>query len=223
MILDVLRYQNCIDDYNSSWSLIDSTLYRLCQENPKHTRREQVCAKLFIIGRTYSTGIERKVATDGTQGSSMTQVADLMFSHGKSIDDWIDELQVVVEPLTPKHLSKIVSVHGRMVKLISTLTRRSQSSRSFVSKYMHFHNPAVPIYDSIAAANAQHLVRWSKSLAVFETPLDQDECYAEYVMRFFRLYQEVAATKLPLKVKYVDAYLLDLVDRGELVSVAEGE
>ena len=215
MMLDAEQYQRCLLEYRSHWRILDTTLYQLCAENPDHTQRDQVHAKLWIISRTYATGIERKIATTGAQGSSLTQLADHFLEHGRLINEWIQELRDVNEPLTPAHLEKIVSVHGRFVELLSRKTRNQQSSRSFVSKYLHFHNSAVPIYDSIAAANAQRIVRWSKSLNVFEMPAGADECYGWYVMRFFKVYEAVAEAGLQRSVKYVDNYLLSLAGTGD--------
>src|SRR4051812_35154771 len=139
---------------------MEKTLSRLGRENPDHARRSSVCAKLWIIGRTYATGIERKVATTGSQGSSMSQVTDLFLSHAPEIDGLFDELREITEPLDLVRLKAIVSIHGRLVSLLCPITRKNQSTRSFVSKYMHFHNPAVPIYDSVATAALRGLIRW---------------------------------------------------------------
>ena len=80
------KYTTAVADYELNWKVMDGALYRLCHENPDHAKRSSVCAKLWIIGRTYATGIERKIATTGAQGSSMSQVTDLFLQHAVNID-----------------------------------------------------------------------------------------------------------------------------------------
>ena len=92
------------------------------------------------------------------------------------------------------------------------ITRKNQSTRSFVSKYMHFHNPAVPIYDSVATAALRRVVRWHDGLAVFDLPPDADEEFGWYVMRFFGLYEQVRSAGLRPRVRHVDHYLLSMAD-----------
>ena len=46
--------------------------------------------------------------------------------------------------LTSSNISDILNVHGLILKLLSGLTIDGQSARTFVSKYLHFHNPIVP-------------------------------------------------------------------------------
>lgn len=212
MKFSIDEYQKSVTEYKDKWRVLDDVLLRLCRDNPGHTTRREVYAKLWIIGRTYATGIERKVATKGTQGSSLSQVAEHFLAHGQKLDRLFDELRGITEPLTPAKLRIIVSVHGRIVTFLRPITRKRQSTRSFVSKYMHFHNPVVPIYDSIAAAKLPRIVPWKKELAVFDMPQDADENYGRHVMRFYRLYLVVAAASagLPPTVKYLDNYLLGM-------------
>ena len=211
-MLSVLEYKSSVAYYDETWKVMDDVLYRLCRDNPDHARRSSVCAKLWIIGRTYATGIERKVATSGTQGSSMSQVTEHFLAHANEIDSWFRELRNTDEPLNAEKLSLIVTIHGRMVRLLCPITHRYQSTRSFVSKYMHFHNPAVPIYDSVAVTALTGLLRWNKTLSVFEMPTDADQEYGWYTMRFFGLYQKARAIGLIPTVRHLDHYLLSLAD-----------
>src|SRR5688500_19734877 len=95
----ITAYKDACTYYDNTWKVMDEALYRLCRENPDHARRSSVCAKLWIIGRTYATGIERKVATTGSQGSSMWQVAKHFLSHAEKIDGLFAELRGVAEQL----------------------------------------------------------------------------------------------------------------------------
>jgi hypothetical protein len=118
-----------------------------------------VRAKLAVIGRSYSTGIERKVRSDGTQGSAISQLAEYVDRNHRAVDEVIDVLRGHEEPLTTELLKAIVDGHGKLLRLIEGVTRTGQTPRSFVSKYLHFHAPVVPIYDSVASGALRALVR----------------------------------------------------------------
>jgi hypothetical protein len=75
---------------------------------------------------------------------------------------------------------------------------------------MHFHNPAVPIFDSLASGALCSLVRWSNDMAVFGMPRSADEWYGWYVMRFLSLYEKLTAAGLKPTVRRIDYYLLSL-------------
>jgi hypothetical protein len=55
-------------------------------------------AKAFIIGRTYQTGIERKVPSDQTQGSGMSKAAAHILQRGSEIQQLFKQLEAVKEP-----------------------------------------------------------------------------------------------------------------------------
>ena len=129
-------------------------------------------AKLWIIGRTYMTGIERKIESNGKQGDSLSQLAEHLYKNRRKVDNILKQLKSITKgsKLTASKLEIIVTLHGELVELIKDITRRNQSSRSFVSKYMHFHCPIVPIYDSFASQTLTKFVRWNDNLIVFDKP-----------------------------------------------------
>jgi hypothetical protein len=202
-------YNQSRQDYAQQWQTLDEILYRLCREHLLHTDQLSVNAKIWIIGRTYATGIERKVPTTGAPGSSISQVANFFFRHNKQIDDWIDHLPKVPEQLAASNVPNILTIHGLMSTKLTEITRENQSARSFVSKYLHFHSPCVPIYDSVAPKSIRSIdphraVRDSES----SSPEHADQEYAEYVGRFLRLYEYVASRGLQITVRSLDYYLV---------------
>src|SRR6516225_8308780 len=70
MMFSASEYRKSLADYRAKWCAIDETLYDLCRRYPDHSDLRGINAKLWIIGRTYATGIERKIFTQGSQGSS---------------------------------------------------------------------------------------------------------------------------------------------------------
>lgn len=201
-------YRRAVADYDRSWRATDATLYDLCRRHPNHADQAGVNAKLWIIGRTYATGIERKIPTNGKQGGSMGQLAAHLLEHARQIDDVFGRLRRLAEPLDPDKLRNIVDLHGRFIALIQPVVRANQSPRSFASKYMHFHCPAVPIIDTYADAACRKMIRWQKSFCLFDLPTGTDEHYAWYILRFWQLYQQARAAGLNPTVKHLDHYLL---------------
>lgn len=188
-----------VKSYDQRVRLLDETLYHLCSQHPKHTSVSEVHAKLWIIATTLASGIERKV--------SLTEVEKRFLDQGLQLDRLMAELRTIAEPLSPENLKAIVTTHGHIVKILTTVAG-DQSARSFVSKYIHFHNSAVPIYDSRAAKTLRSLVPWTEDLKIFPIAKAEDKKYARYTMRFLKLYALVKAKRLRLNAKCLDHYLL---------------
>lgn len=206
--MDWSNYGALCERYDNEWALLDQTLHDLCANHPGHTLIDEVNAKLWIVSRTYATGIERRVAGEpGMQGGSLTKVAAHLLKHGTEVDAIIGSLGDVQEPLEPDKLTTIVDAHGRFVRLLQHITTGGKSPRSFASKYLHFHNPAVPIYDSYAAVALGRLYA-RKKLPAVTTPAEADQDYGWYITRFWRLYQDATASQHRVSVKLLDHYLL---------------
>jgi hypothetical protein len=170
-------------------------------------------AKLWIIGRTYATQIERIVSSSGLpmqgslMGKSLARVAKLILSRGTQLDGLFATLRTVHEPLLDAQLRQILDVHGKFVGMLTTLTK-GKSATTFAAKYLHFHNPVAPIYDNLAAGTITKIVERQSLPLWLSGQSHYDPNYVWYLERFWALYSEVASNpKLPLKVKYVDAYL----------------
>jgi hypothetical protein len=91
-----------------------------------------------------------------------------------------------------------------------------KSPRSFVSQYLHFHNPAVPIYDSYAKPSLKSLVPWDDGLNVFKASGAVDHEYDRYVKRFRRLCSMVQEKELIVSVKRLSHYLIWMADENAL-------
>jgi hypothetical protein len=214
MTFSVGQYNLAVEDYNRTTLAMDETMYALCRRFPSHDDENGVNAKLWIIGRTYMTGIERKIHSDGALGGSMTKLAKHLLKHRRKVDRLFSRLRGLREPLEPAKLRTIIDVHGQFISLLQSLRamRRNQSPRSFASKYMHFHCPTVPIIDTIANRTLCGAVRWKDALELFDLPAGADEGYAEYVFRFFQLYKDAIANGVRPTVKHLDSYVLWLAE-----------
>ncbi len=205
------RYEVTVRDYEQNWVALNKVLYDLCRRYPDHQRRDGVNAKLWVIGRTYATGIERQIRTQGTQGSSMTQLADHIWNHRRQVDTSLQPLGAVKEPLDVEKIKLILMAHGQLLSVIQPLLRTKLSPRTFVSKYLHFHCPAVPIYDNVAVSALRGLCPLRKNFQVIVLPKQADGQYGRYVLRFWQLYQDMRHRGEPVSVKLLDEFLLATV------------
>lgn len=166
---------------------------------------------MWIIGRTYQTGLERKVGKSGSQGGALTAATAHLHENHRVIDEAIDEVRELREPLDEVSLELILRAHGTLNQVISSITIRGQSTRSFVSKYLHFHCPIVPIYDAFAVRTLRRLVRWRGDLAVVPPTPAADEEYRCYTLRFLHLYLRMRAAGLHPRpsVRRVDRFLVE--------------
>jgi len=194
-------------DYDHQWQRLDYNLYRVCEENQGHSDLGGLNAKVYLIARTYQSGIERKVRSKGTQGSSLSQVVSLFHQHSRQMEQLFNRLATISEPLTPEKATVILEIHGRIVSLLSQLTIDGQSARSFVSKYMHFHNSNVPIYDDITAVKVLPSLIPIRSKDA-QIPHGADQLYAAYVHRFLKLQDWASQSKLSFTVRSLDYYLV---------------
>ncbi len=205
---EIRQFREACADYEKMWQVTDETLYALCRRHPGHADRGSINAKLWIIGRTYATGIERKISSDGSQGSSLTRLADLLENKHAAVDAIIGTLNSVREPLDTAQLRTILCAHGALLKLVRPLLRNRQSPRSFVSKYLHFHCPAVPIFDSIAMRKLTKLSPWRQLTNKLTIPSEADPEYGWYVSRFWQLYSDLRSAGANVTVKTLDHFIL---------------
>ena len=96
-------YRAAVEEYHRGWELLDSVLYRVCGEHPSHSEIAGVTAKVFLIGRTYQTGIERQMKSDGTQAGAMTRLANYLFAHRQEVDAliapfWVSKAESMPTP-----------------------------------------------------------------------------------------------------------------------------
>lgn len=205
-------------DYRQNWAALDQVLYNLCRRHPDHSRCA-INAKLWIVGRAYGTGIERQIKSDGSPESAMDRLAERFAAHRRQLDTILRGLRGVREPLTPGKLTQILDAHGQFVRLMKQkrIVRHGTVPRSFASKYLHFHHPAVPIYDSVAVELLTGMYPRTPVNEEILVPKGADQKYAEFVGRFWRIYQEARISGVKITVKLVDHCLLTLAKRATRV------
>ena len=80
---------------------------------------------------------------------------------------------------------------------------------------MHFHNPAVPLYDLNADTVLTSLVPWPSVRKKAITVKDADSDYAKYANRFLNLYDLMKSAGWEVTVRALDYYLLWKFEKGK--------
>ena len=202
------EYKKASADYKDNWALLNEILYKMCKNHYFHKDLSTINAKVWIIGRTLATGIERMISSSGAQGDSLGQLARHMYKNRRILDSIFYRLSSIREPLTTPKLKVIVMEHGKFVRLLAEILRDNQSARSFASKYMHFHCPSVPIYDRYANGELRRICRWEDSYELFDLPKGADEEYYYFVLRFWQLYKKIKESVKSTNSRLIDCYLL---------------
>ncbi len=196
--------------YNESWALLDQVIYGVCRDLPGHSIACETYAKVLLIGRAFASGVGRHVKSAGTQGSSITQMCEHLTIHHIEIDEIIDRLKKIKEPLDAEKLSAIVDGHGRFCELISRIARSSLVS--FASKYLHFHSPVVPIFDSWVRNQAWSM-RQKENLVRFECPSNGYDNFYRYCLCFLQRYEKLAV--MGANVRSAEYYLMCLASGAD--------
>lgn len=192
--------------FSDDWGEVDRVLYGLCRQHPRHDERRLVTAKMVLIDRAYQAGLERCIKVTGRQ-QAVVVAADFVWRHGGEVDDIVAAMAQVAEPLNAEGMMTAVEQHARFTRLLGEMPGCRRVPRSFASKYLHFHHPAVPILDGYAYGALTRLVKWTTTKKPFDAPPGADPEYADYCARFFKLYDVCRSRSLRVSVKSLDTYL----------------
>jgi hypothetical protein len=201
--------RNAVDEFNKEWAAVDQVLYDLCRAHPGHSTLRHVMAKVVLIGRGYTSGIERCVQPAAGE-QAIVLVGRYLYEHGGAVDEIIAAVQSTAEPLTADAMQRIVEQHGRLTALLGTLPQCTRAPRSFASKYLHFHHPAVPIFDSYVAGQLTGMVPWPAKGLPFDRPSCGDPEYWEFCVRLYCLQRMCREQGLDPSLKQLDAWLWKL-------------
>jgi hypothetical protein len=190
--------------FNADWGLVDQVLYGLCREHPGHDDLRTVTAMLALVGRVYAAGLERRVTPPPGQ-QAIVVIAHHVLRHGAEVDAIIQALHSVREPLDFQSMGLIVEQHGHLNRLLQKVATDGKAPRSFSSKYLHFHNPVIPIYDEYTRQSLSRMVPWERSYTLVSLPPHGDREYWRYCVRFLRLYEACEQAGLDATVKTLDS------------------
>lgn len=214
------RYLNkALKEHEKYHQIQDNFLYGLCNKYPYHSRIDEVILKVLVIGRGFATGIERQIAVEEhNRGQAIIKLAE-HFTRNRELNAIFKRLCKIKGQLTTNKLARIIDEHGYLLEVINEITRKDKKgtqriARSFASKYMHFHNGWVPLYDSRANSTLTSLVRWSKTLELDESCGDHcDWQYYRFCCRLFELRELIRRdVGRILTPRELDTYLLWIIE-----------
>lgn len=200
------RYEEYARRHGRRWSRLNDVLYAMCRTMPAHEDVSEIHAKVGIIGRTYASGIERHAA------SGLDPIVDTLRRCARWLDPALADLGRRDRAPRRDDIARLTSVHGRVLGEIVKCTRSGNRPRSFVSKYLHFHAPVFPIYDSVVAGKIQRRdwYPWSARLSReyrAELPRLRDDVYWRFVVRIVQIAEDWEAAGLEPTARKIDTYL----------------
>lgn len=194
------------------WKTGNDILYDMCEKYPGHTDIDEIAAKAWIIGKSYSTQLERYLRVPEGQDFYYDGIAKAILSIGDELDENIRKFKK--EKVNRENIDIMFSIHSELVNCLQRLSiekktkykNKDSSARSFASKYLHFHCPEFFfIYDSRANSIIPKFVRKP------EDDYDGDPVYVEFGLRLLHL-QEYIDKKYHEKItpRQIDNFLLEM-------------
>jgi len=204
--------------YDQTWRIYNEHLYSLVEDHPGHHSFPACVAKVGHVARGFAAGLERQ-AVAGT-GGMIPKVAWVLHDNAELVDGLINDLQEHANDgsdVSSHSLEVVVAVHGQVTNLIGGVTRDGNALRSFVSKYLHFACPGVPIYDS-RVTRVIRRVDWypyrGRAVKVLAAPQHHDQPYFRFCNQFLCLWRDAMAAGIEPTVRSLDQYMLYLDDLG---------
>jgi len=205
MRVDLKRLKNA--ELPTRWDLGNEVLYRLCEQHPHHTKEDEILAKIWLVGRSYSAAIERRRESREIGGEAFyTSVVGPKMRRAK-IDNWLAPLLRYSRP-TIENCVELIDTHKRLTDLFRDIT--GLEKRSLASKYLHFHfRNLFYIYDSRAAQSLATLAPRLKDLPVLR---NYDRVYATHFVKSLTFVETIERDHgIYLNPRKVDDYLLGLI------------
>jgi len=150
----ITEFENLKD---KKWMLGNEVLYNLCKKYPQHKNDEEIRAKIWLIGRSYAASIERRKTKKHINDDFYDYVTKefIKFNKLKNFDKKLNDLKD--KGFNEKNLNQMLGLHNELTKFFKKLT--GLEKRSLASKYLHFHVPIFPIYDSRAKDSLNKIVK----------------------------------------------------------------
>ena len=186
---------------DSIWMLGNNILYKLCSDFPKHTNPEEICAKIWLIGRAYAASIERRKNKKEINDKFYANFIEafIKFNNTEEFDKQLNSLKN--KEFDEKTLKKILELHFKLTEFFNNQTKLKK--RSLASKYLHFHIPIFPIYDSRANNSLRFIVKGKPSESL------GDKEYSIFCNKILFLYKYIKnQTGKPPTLREIDTFLV---------------
>lgn len=142
---------------NQKWKFGNSILYDLCKNHSSHDDDEKVRAKIWLIGRSYAVAIERRKINRHINDDFYDYAVKefIKFNKETNFDEKLKEIENL--EFDENSIKKILILHSELTNFFKDIT--GLEKRSLASKYLHFHNPLFPIYDSRVKKSLNGIVK----------------------------------------------------------------
>ena len=162
---------------NRVWDLGNKVLYDLCSLNPRHKTDEEIIAKVWLIGRSYSAAIERrKNKTADSEGDFFYENTVAPKIKNSEIDKWFEMIRMNPTP------EIAVKIHSKLTNLFSEIS--GLDKRSLASKYLHFHfEDLFFIYDARAVKAISSITQRPQKVVVDIPDDEADLAYKSFFQR----------------------------------------
>ncbi len=126
------------------------------------------------------------------------------------------------DKLDPDNFKLICEAHRYVTNKFYILTKLNK--RSLAAKYLHFHKPIVPIYDSRASKSIIELFKTNQFLKEFSEKanhglpqkINADEEYFKFIRKIFGFQEFLVENNCRYySARDIDKYLVDLQERKE--------
>jgi hypothetical protein len=202
------RLSIAIRNYKDTWKPVDDELYKLCRRRCHDDLVEDVYTKVAIVGRVYEAGVPRAWGKQYANPDPVRETAQALTDQAQLIQEGLQRLAGHAGHFGLEAAREIVDLHDQVTKAINK--RSGNLLTSFVSKYLHFHCPIVPIIDTRADAAISKLVdRRGRRIRKVLTDLPKEvRAYRSFVAAFVALHERAyAETMLKPSVKELDHLL----------------
>ncbi len=187
-------------------NLSNGILYKMCADYPLHTNPEEIRAKILIIGRVYAAAIERRKKKRHINDDFYGEVVEefVKFNEKVGFDSKLSSLKN--KEFNEKNLKEIIGLHQELVNFFNKLT--GLEKRSLASKYLHFHVPIFPIYDSRASNTLRKIITGNNS------QIAGDKEYSKFCNKILFLHNHIENKngKSP-SIREIDTYLLKTANK----------
>ena len=210
-----------INDFNEKktakyGNIGNGMLYTLCKKYPNHNNPDEIQAKIWLIGRSYAASIERRTNKKHINDDFYDYVVKefIKFNETKEFDNKLKVLKG--QKFSEKNLKKILKLHKYLTEFFYKLTGKEK--RSLASKYLHFHVPIFPIYDSRANNSINNIVKGKTQKE------EGDKNYSIFCHKFLFLYNFIKRKNgKPPTLREIDTYLIESANDRMRKKGKEGE
>ena len=212
---EIKKFKKDVEKYDFG-RVSNKTLYDMCKKYPYHKDESEIIAKVWLIGRSYATPIERNRNNKNISDDFYNDIVAPKFKENNAFDNLLLRIRKL-NKLNEDNTSIILEIHKRVTNFIREITH--DDKRSFVSKYLHFHFPNLFfIYDSRVAGIISSVFRdigcSRKDVDRFTRQLtEHDEAYAKFFIKCFYFWKFCKKEGLSLNLRQIDSFLIEKANR----------